>query len=349
VDPLEVGRADSIETAHVRAGSRIDVMRKLVLKNHQSPGDVCMLAYAVKCLHESHPGDFLTDFHGTAREIFDYSPYVTELDEDDADVTVIEPEYPLIHRSNEYPYHFIHGFVHDLEARLGIRIGLSKFQGFISIGEEEKRWHSAVRETRGDDPPYWIINAGHKWDFTAKQWEFARFQQIVDRFPDLVFVQVGQADHCHPRLEGDNVIHLVGKTDTRQLIRLVYNSFGVITPVSLPMHLAYGVPAHPRFGRCSRACVVLSGGREPSHWQFGPNLQFLHTCGMLPCCDNGGCWKSRVVPLGDADEKDRSLCLYPTKTQSGQVIARCMDMISADEVCRKVEMYHACLDGSAAG
>jgi len=75
----------------------------------------------------------------------------------------------------------------------------------------------------------------------------------------------------------------------------------------------------------SRAAVILSGGREPSHWQFGPNMQFLHTCGMLPCCDNGGCWKSRVTPLGDGDEKDRSLCVFPTETQSGQVIAKCMD------------------------
>ncbi len=319
-------------------------MKKLLLRNHQSPGDICMLAYAIKCLHETYPGRFLTDFRGTSRELFHYNPYITPLDEKDGGVTVINAEYPLVHRSNEYPHHFIHAFVRDLETKLDIRIEFSKFQGFIPIGEEEQHWYSAVHEIRGEDPPYWIVNAGHKYDFTAKQWEYARYQQVADRFPETLFVQVGQTDHCHPRLEGDNVINLVGKTDTRQLIRLVYNSFGVITPVSFPMHLAYGVPAHPRFHRLSRACIVLSGGREPSHWQFGPNLQFLHTCGMLPCCDNGGCWKSRVVPLGDGDEKDRSLCLYPTATPSGQAIPKCMDMITVDEVCRKVEMFNASLD-----
>ena len=317
--------------------------RKLLLKNNQSPGDICMLAYAIKSLHESHPGKFVTGFRGTAREIFECNPYVTELDESDREVTVIKLEYPLIHRSNEYPYHFVHAFVRDLEIKLGIRIQLSEFQGFIPIGDEEKNWHSTVHEIRGDDPPYWVINAGHKQDYTAKQWEHARFQQVINRFPETVFVQIGAREHCHPKLEGGNLISLVGKTDTRQLIRLVYNSFGVITPVSFPMHLAYGVPAHPRFGRKSRAAIVLSGGREPSHWQFGPNLQFLHTCGMLPCCDNGGCWRARVVPLGDGDPKDRSLCDFPTKTRSGQVIAKCMDMITADEVCSKIELYNAFL------
>jgi hypothetical protein len=319
-------------------------MKKVLLRNDQSPGDVCMVAYAVKCLHESHPGKFATDFRGTAREIFEYSPYLTDLDEGDRDVQVIKLEYPLIHKSNEYPVHFIHSFVRDLEVKLGIRIAYSKFQGFIPMGAEEQHWYSAVHEIRGDDPPFWVINAGHKLDFTAKQWEFVRYQQIVDRFPDTVFVQIGAAEHCHPKLAGDNLINLVGKTDTRQLIRLIYNSFGVITPVSFAMHLAYGVPAHPRYGRKSRAAIVLSGGREPSHWQFGPNVQFLHTCGMLPCCDNGGCWRSRVVPLGDGDEKDRSLCAFPTETQSGQVIAKCMAMITADEVCNKIEMFNAFLD-----
>jgi len=319
------------------------VVKKIILQNNQAPGDVCMLAYAIKCLHEGHPGRFLTDFQGTAREIFAYSPYITDLDPSDKDVRVLKAEYPLVHRSNEYPNHFIHAFVKDLEIKLRIRIGSTKFQGFITIGEEEKRCHSAVHEIRGDDPPFWVINAGHKRDFTAKQWEFARYQEIVGRFPETVFVQIGESEHCHPKLEGDNLISLVGKTDTRQLIRLVYNSFGVISPVSLPMHLAYGVPAHPRFRRRSRAAVILSGGREPSHWQFGPNMQFLHTCGMLPCCDNGGCWKSRVTPLGDGDEKDRSLCQFPTETRSGQVIPKCMDMITIDEVSSKIEMFNAAL------
>jgi hypothetical protein len=93
-----------------------------------------------------------------------------------------------------------------------------------------------VRERIGKDVPYWILNAGHKKDFTAKAWDFDRYQELVDRFPSVWFAQVGAKEHVHPPLRGDNLLNFVGATDTRQMIRLVYNSFGVISGVSFPMH-----------------------------------------------------------------------------------------------------------------
>lgn len=45
------------------------------------------------------------------------------------------------------------------------------------------------------------------------------------------------------------------------------------------------------------------------------------------------------MPLGDGDEKDNSLCLYPVKAASGAVIPKCLEMISAEEVIHAVEMY----------
>jgi hypothetical protein len=65
---------------------------------------------------------------------------------------------------------------------------------------------------------------------------------------------------------------------------------------------------------------------------------------MLPCCDLGGCWKSRVVPLNDKDDKDSSLCLAPVKLQDGQWIPKCMDMITVDDVARIIERYMNNLD-----
>src|SRR5690349_876674 len=35
--------------------------RKLILRNHQSPGDLVMLTAAVRDLHRTFPGQFLTD------------------------------------------------------------------------------------------------------------------------------------------------------------------------------------------------------------------------------------------------------------------------------------------------
>jgi hypothetical protein len=320
--------------------------KRIVLSNHQSPGDVCQLAYAIKALHEQYPDKYITGVDTSCDEIFEENPYVVALDKDDIRVKTIEMDYPTIHQSNQKPYHFVNGFVWDLAKKLNIKLEPTEWSGAIYIREEEEGWLSGVNEILGCDPPYWCINAGIKNDFTAKAWDFERYQQIVDRFPEITFVQIGAKEHNHPELKGKNLLSFIGETDLRQLIRLVWHSFGVITPVSLPMHLAYAIQPHHRYNRKSRACIVISGGREPNHWQAAANQQFLHTCGMLDCCDLGGCWKSRVTPIGDGDSKDQDLCLYPVKLPSGQFIAKCMDMISVDEVCLLIKKYMDNMDKS---
>ena len=86
----------------------------------------------------------------------------------------------------------------------------------------------------------------------------------------------------------------------------------------------------------NRPCMVLAGGREPPHFTAYPHHQFIHTVGALRCCDNGGCWKSRTLPLGDGDAKDEpsQLCVDVVGT-----LPRCMHMITSDEVIRRIEMY----------
>src|SRR5207244_10704494 len=122
------------------------------------------------------------------------------------------------------------------------------------------------------------------------------------------FGRVGGPGQRHPPLR--DVIDLRGRTDLRQLVRLVHHAQGVLCPVTLLMHLAAAVEVPAGMPK-NRPCVVVAGGREPPHWEAYPHHQFIHTVGALWCCDNGGCWKSRTVPLGDGDEKDRpeSLCV----------------------------------------
>jgi hypothetical protein len=318
--------------------------RKIIFRNWQSPGDIVMLLYGIASLHASHPGKFITDVDTPVPDIFSGNPLITPLDKNDPAVTVLSLEYPTIHQSNTHPVRFIEAFGRDMEKKLDVRVTPSAFSGALHISAEEASWFSGVRERIGKDVPYWILNAGHKSDFTAKAWDFARYQELVDRFPNVWFAQVGAKEHTHPEIKGANVLNFVGQTDTRQLIRLVYNSFGVISGVSFPMHLAYAVPPHPRFKRKSRANITIAGGREPSHWEQGPNHHYLHTEGMLPCCDLGGCWKSRVVPLDDNDHKNNSLCELPTVTAEGQWIAYCMSMITVDDVARLVARYMAHLE-----
>ena len=246
-------------------------MRKLILTNKLSPGDIIMLTAVVRDLHMTFPGEFLTDDRTTCTDLWEHNPYIIHLDENDPDVDVMECEYPLIQKSNELPYHFIHGFRHFLNDKFGIHIKPHAFHGDIHLSEEEKKWISQVDEFTGmRETRYWIIVAGGKKDFTAKWWDPERCQKIVDNFKDrILFVQCGEVgdNHHHPPLR--DVIDLRGRTNLRQMVRLMYHAEGVICPVTMFMHMAAAIETKP--GRpANRPCVVVAGGREPSQWEAYP-------------------------------------------------------------------------------
>lgn len=308
--------------------------RKLILRNFQSPGDIVMLTAAVRDLHLCHPEEFVTDVRTSCPDLWLHNPYLQSLDENDPDVEVLDCHYPLIHRSNQAPYHFLHGFIEFLNDQLGTQVRPTTFKGDLHISEDEKAWFSAVEETAGQSTPFWLLVSGGKYDFTIKWWDPERYQEVIDYFQGKIeFVQVGEAGHFHPELTG--AVDLRGETSLRQLVRLVYHAQGVLTPISLLMHLAAAVEVRPGMPQ-NRPCVVIAGGREPPHWTAYPHHQFVHTVGALWCCDNGGCWKSRTLPLGDGDPKDEpdQLCVDVVGR-----LPRCMDMISSEEVIHRIEMY----------
>ena len=318
--------------------------RKVLFHNFQSPGDIVCLTAAIRDLHLNHPGMFLTDVRTVCQEIWENNPYITKLIDVDIeftdqdimmdDILIAKAQYPLIHKSNTGPSHFTEGFTDYFEDLLGIRIKDRICKGDIHISDTEKSWVSQVDEITGVDEDFWVLVNGGKYDYTAKWWDPKRMQAIVDSFPEIRFVQVGEFGHHHIELVGDNMVNLIGKTDIRQLIRLVYHSSGVICPVTSLMHFAAAVPVRNDrcYGLINRPCIVVAGGREPHRWESYPSHAFLHTCGKLPCCDNGGCWNSRVVKLNDGSEHDDKICILPTSCDNGVVIPRCMDMITAQNV-----------------
>jgi hypothetical protein len=326
--------------------------RRLILKSFLSPGDIVMLTAAVRDLHKSNPGRFVTDIRTSCGQLWENNPYLTPIEDDEPGVETIECEYPLIHRSNTSPYHFIHGYHQFLENKLDVKVTPSVFKGDIHFSADEKRWISQVQEILGQEIPFWVVAAGGKADFTIKWWDTHRYQKVIAHFRGRVlFVQVGESNHHHPPLNG--VLDLRGKTDLRQLVRLIYHSQGVLCPVTSLMHLAAAVETKEGMP-LNRACVVVAGGREPAQWEAYPHHQFIHMNGALRCCDNGGCWKARTVPLGDGDEKDNPehLCLNTvvkeeridrrprgTRNIPTYHLPRCMDMITAEEVIRRIELY----------
>ena len=295
-----------------------------------------MLTAAVRDLHKACPGEFLSDVRTSCPELWENNPYLTALPDDDPGVESIECHYPLIQHCNSTPYHFIHGFTEFLSERAGRPIRPSAFQGDIHLSEHERAEPSRIAALAERDVPYWIIIAGGKYDYTIKWWHFRRYQQVVDRFRDKVlFVQVGDSRHYHPRLSG--VVDLRGQCSIRELVRLTYHAQGVLCPVTFLMHLSAAVECKGQPDR-ARPGVVVAGGREPPQWEAYPAHQFIHTVGALPCCARGGCWRSRTVPLGDGDEKDTPSMLCKDVVGG---LPRCMDMITAEEVAQRIERYFA--------
>ncbi|MFO0929418.1 MAG: class I SAM-dependent methyltransferase [Gemmataceae bacterium] len=301
-----------------------------------------MLTAAVRDLHAAAPGRFQTDVRTACPALWEYNPHLTPLREGDPGVEVLDMHYPLVHQSNHRPYHFLHGYPQYLEARLGVQVPVTRFGGDLHLSDAERQGPPPGRDA-GLPDRFWLVVAGGKYDFTAKWWDPARFQRVVDHFRGAIrFVQCGEAGHWHPPLEG--VVNRIGRTTARELVRLVYHADGVLCGVTFAMHLAAAVPPRPGSPPV-RPCVVVAGGREPTHWEAYPGHQFLSTVGTLPCCPAGGCWRSRCQLVGDGDEKDRrDLCEQPVAVTPELRIPRCMHLITAADVIRAIERYY---DGGA--
>ncbi len=314
------------------------LVRKLILKNEQAPGDILMLTAAVRDLHRSQAGRFAVDVRTPFPELWEGNPFIIPLSEHSTDVETIDCEYPLIHESNRLPVHFLHAFPDFLGRKLGVRVDPTEFRADVYLSRDERERPLPLKLNGEPVEHYWIVAAGGKRDFTIKWWSQERYQAVIDHFRGrLVFVQVGGAGHFHPKLEG--VIDLRGRTSIRDLIRLVHHADGVLTPVSFLMHLTAAVPVSEKLIANeieSRPCVVIAGGREPVHWEAYPTHQYLHTVGALDCCRTGGCWRSRTKALGDGSEHDsaRRLCVNVRNS-----LPACMDMITADDAIRRIELF----------
>lgn len=326
-----------ISRMKVDSAPRIGKARKIILKCNLPPGDNVVLTAAVRDLHRSYPDQFVTDVRSHFREIWSYNPNITTISDNDPEAEHITCLCPMIRQSNVLPRHCIEGFSDYIGRRLDADIHLTELKGDIHLHPAELAMSSQLEEAFGYSGAYWIISSGGKNDFTVKWWDARRYQRIVDHFRGRIqFVQVGAAGDFHPELNG--AFDLRGRTDLRQLIRLVHRSQGVICGVTLLMHLAAALPMEG--GARRRPCVVVAGGREPASWEAYPGHQLIHTIGMLPCCEAGGCWRARTFPLRDSSQfnNEQYLCLDVVGS-----LPRCMDMIRADDVISRVEKFLECI------
>lgn len=210
-------------------------------------------------------------------------------------------------------------------------------RGDIHLSEDEKK-HDLIQKVYGYNK-YWLIAPGGKRDATTKIWDWRRFQEVIDHFEGKIkFVVIGRSDHLVEKL--NNIIDLTDKfnDNMRPLVSLVYHADGCISGISMLMHLAAAIPSkYTEKGR--KPCVVIEGGRESKAWTEYCNHQILHTNGVFTCCDNGGCWKSRIIPIPKDPKQNKNLC-KSTTSSDGRTIQECMDVITSDDVIRAIKRYY---------
>jgi ADP-heptose:LPS heptosyltransferase len=308
------------------------VHEKLILRNFLSPGDILVMSAALDALHRAYPGRYRTAVECACPAIYENNPYVSPLNGNLAEWTTVQMHYPLIHECNGRPVHFLDGYVDFLSKFLELNPPLRTMTNrpLLYLSPQEKGWTNQVEERLGRPQRYWVINSGTKGDFTAKHWGTHNYQRVVDLLRDRIFfVQVGEAGHNHQPLDG--VLNLVGQTDPRQLIRLVYHADGGLGPSTFLQHIA---------AAWQKPYVAIVGGREPKSWLDYPSQSTLSTQGQLPCCRDRGCWKSRTVTLNDGDEKDKSLCEMPVTHNSHPAIPKCLDMITPRRVVDEILAFY---------
>jgi len=292
--------------------------RKIILRQTQSPGDILTFTRAVVDLVKSYP-DYMVDVRSPCPEIWENCPYLTKLDEKEAEVFTIEygRDGKGIHESSWSGEHWTDAYRHDVERQLGVEIKKTAYFPELWVSEQEQQWINQVETEFGWDGAFWLLNAGHKPDNELKQYH--RWQEVVYLFNDMFkgsvrLVQIGHKGHNHPELQ--DVYNLVGKTDLRQLIRLAWWAHGSVGPLSLQFVISAAF---------QQPHVVVAGGKESVRWHLYPNGRYLHTNGALECCKWEGCW------LGGSQGKCLDLL---------HGVPRCFTVITPRMIVDAIKMYY---------
>lgn len=300
-------------------------LEKLRLHCNLCPGDICTLTAAVKCLHTRFPNRYLTDVVTPCNELFENNPYITPLTEG----RKINCHYPLVNQSTSTLYPFLEGYTRHLGQMLKVDLRLNTTKPDLYLTAEEGCTRYLSDLVPFDGRPVGIVNAGVKKDITTKAWP--HYQELIYLLPEVQWVQIGTKKDLHDPLDG--AINLIGQTNIRQLMSLVYHCNVAVGPVTFLQHLAAAF---------DKPYVCLLGGREPANWVQYPMQHTLHTIGLLSCCAKRACWRSRVVPLGDKSNKDERLCEKPVFGLGERPVAQCMAKISACDVAAVVERILDC-------
>lgn len=305
-----------------------------------APGDYVVMTAALRDISLEYPGRFSFHINCPAHTaaIFQGNPYASAGSPSKVARKVRADS--RIRLGYEGRIHYLRGFLEDLGESLGAKAPLTDFRPDVRLspGEEEPL-------VEGD---YWVMAAGGKRDIPAKWWPSESWRAVAKGLGSRVqFVQIGSEGDHHPAVPG--CLDLVGRTNLRQLIRIIAGAQGVVCPVTCVMHLAAAF---------SKPCVTVAGGRENPSWEaytaenrlanmrdfradweppaddrFMPH-RYLHTLGRMDCCATKACWKSDIFGQSSGQ------CLKVNRPAGALPRAACMDLITPSDVIDAILSYN---------
>jgi ADP-heptose:LPS heptosyltransferase len=270
---------------------------------------------ALHSLHMQFPKQYITAIDIPQKDLFDFHPLISRSNSGD----VIEMQYPLVHKSNQIANSFVAGYIDYLGQKLDIPLKLQVNKPHLYLNEEEKKKYKELGK-------YWVAVCGGKSDYITKILPHGHLQDVVNHFIGKIqFVQPIKKEHIHYPLKN---VKVISKLSTRDLLSLIYNSEGVVCPVTAHQHIAAAF---------DKPCICIGGGREPVSWVMQYKFQYyLHSVGTLSCCKDKGCWKSRVIKINDNQKHDNSLCEFPT-FYDDQWVSKCLTQIKPIEIISLME------------
>jgi ADP-heptose:LPS heptosyltransferase len=304
---------------------------KVIIEQYQSPGDVVAMTGAIRDLKNQYP-DYEIKINTSCPDVFKNNPYITHFENSEANYKFYL-DYNDIHNSGKSGRHFSQAFHISISEKLNINLKQSAIWPDIHIGESDNELKEKIKQLINIDK-FWILNAGFKCDYPLKHWGTENYQKVVDILKGKVtFVQVGESSNGHMHLPLDGTIDIIGKTSLRELIVLSSMAQGSCGPVSAHMHI---------MAAFEKPSVIIAGGREPYRWEAYPNHRYLHTNGLMKCCEYDGCWKGKLECQVGLDEMDaegewkKKCCINVNENGT----ARCMDLIKPELVADQILAYY---------
>lgn len=340
----------------------VKLPHRIVFHNRQAIGDILMFTCGIRDFKAQYP-NIQVQVNSTVPHIWDHNPnlersmWVNILDpltfwsgnekpspdqmlelnkkaiavalKEDVPVRLYIGPGKLTNASNRKDLHFANAYRIGMEMALGVQISQGPIRPDIYMTQEEYEAPPII------EPPYWLITAGEKGDWTCKTFPFAKWQEVVEKLPQIKFVQLGSTAHKHPKLSGDNVVNFIGKTQHKDYgLRMLFNLFnnceGSMGLVSFQMHLTAAF---------NKPCITIAGAREPVHFTRYPGQGgYLATDGCLPCT-------IRTEKGAPTDEPNAcwycSLERCPYHREYGeQEIPLCADLFTSDDVVRAIMRYY---------